>query len=374
MESEPTLTAKDAILVASNTESTQSKSEVFSEDHIAISATAPGGFKVIRRNGKVTGFDSTKIKVAITKAFIAVEGQTGAASTRIHKEVEKITDQVVAATTRHLPNGGAIHIEDIQDQVELALMRAGQQKVARSYVLYREQRAEKRAKENAPILEENKDKGLNVKQADGSTIPLDERRLRTVITESCEGIEGADGSAVFDEMKRSLFEGVAETDVANAATMSARTFIEKEPNYTYVAARLLLDNLRREALSFLNNRKEEATQKEIVEIYPTYFEQYIKRAIDLELMDPRLGNYDLKKLGEAIAPERDFNFNYLGLQTLYDRYFLKEEDIRIELPQAFFMRVAMGLAINEIDTESWTIKFYNLLSSFDFMIICTPSS
>ena len=209
MESEQNLTTKDKneILVASSTKSIQSKSEVFSEDNVAISATAPGGFKVIRRNGKVTAFDSTKIKVAITKAFIAVEGQTGAASTRIHKEVEKISEQVVTATTRHMPNGGAIHIEDIQDQVELALMRAGQQKVARSYVLYREQRAEKRAKENVHIQNHSEDGRLNVRQPDGSTAPLDERRLRTVITESCEGIEGADASAVFDEMKHNTKHG-----------------------------------------------------------------------------------------------------------------------------------------------------------------------
>ena len=367
MESEPNVASAKKIALSENVEADQNETEIYSEESLAISATAPGGFKVIRRNGKVTGFDSTKIKVAVTKAFIAVEGQSGAASTRIHKEVENLTEQVVAAATRHMPNGGAVHIEDIQDQVELALMRSGQQKVARSYVLYREQRAERRAEKRINTAEEPTDNRLNIKQFDGTMAPLDEQRLRAVIAESCESIEGTDSSAIFDELKRSLFEGVAEADVANAATMSARTFIEKEPNYTYVAARLLLDNLRRETLSFLNGRKMEATQKEIVDLYPGYFEQYVKRAIDLELMDPRLGNYNLKKLGEAIAPERDFNFNYLGLQTLYDRYFLKQNETRIELPQAFFMRVAMGLAINEIDTESWTIKFYNLLSSFDFM-------
>ena len=368
MESETTMTSEENTNKSQNLESKDREEEIFSDEKIAISATAPGGYKVIRRNGKVTGFDPSKIKVAITKAFIAVEGQTGAASSRIHREVEGISDQVAKAVTRNMPNGGAVHIEDIQDQVELGLMRAGQQKVARAYVLYREQRAEKRAKDQPNKVKENQQTNkIKVKQADGSHLPLDEERLRTIMVESCENIEGTDAYAVFEEMKRSLFDGVAEADVASAATMSARTFIEKEPNYTYVAARLLLDNLRRETLSLLNGRKVEATQKEIVDIYPSYFEQYIKRSIDLELLDPRLGNYDLQKLGDAIVPERDFNFNYLGLQTLYDRYFLKEEETRLELPQAFFMRVAMGLAINEIDSEYWTIKFYNLLSSFDFM-------
>lgn len=331
-----------------------------------IVATAPGGFQVIRRNGKVTTFDGNKIKVALTKAFLAVEGSNAAASTRIHSRVDELTEQIVAAATRRTPAGGATHIEDIQDQVELALMRAGEHKIARSYVLYREDRARERLAAQA-TSEAAPGKHIKVTQADGSQTALDEARLRRVIDEACNGIDGADSNAVIEETQRSLFDGVAEADVARAATMSARMFIEREPNYSFVAARLLLNSLRQEALTFVHSRHEEATQAEMSERYGFYFEAYIKRAIDLELMDPRLGNYDLKKLGEAIKPERDFNFNYLGLQTLYDRYFLQSDDTRFELPQAFFMRVAMGLAINEIDPESWTIKFYDLLSSFDFM-------
>lgn len=333
-----------------------------------LQATAPGVYKVIRRNGKVTGFDATKIQVAITKAFLAVEGKNAAASSRIHEEVEKITNLVTGATTRNMPNGGAIHIEDIQDHVELALMRAGHQQVARSYVLYREHRAaERKTKETTEQASDLGGQTLEITLENGEAASLDEDRLLTIIKEACQGLEETDASAVFEETKRSLFPGVAEKDVANAVAMSARTFIEKEPNYTFVAARLLLDNLRTEALTELNGTRTEATQREMSDLYAGYFHQFIKKSIELELLDPRLGNFDLERLGAAIKPERDFSFNYLGMQTLYDRYFISNLEKRIELPQAFFMRVAMGLAINEIDPEKWSIKFYNLLSSFDFM-------
>jgi ribonucleoside-diphosphate reductase alpha chain len=335
---------------------------------MGIAATAPGEYRVIRRNGKVTSFDGGKIKVAITKAFLAVEGNHAAASNRVHSLVDQIGDEIVSAVTRRMPSGGAMHIEDIQDHVELSLMRAGEHKVARSYVLYREERKKERALslESQTALELSSS-ALQVTMADGTKKPLDTERLQKILKEACWQVSGTDPEALMEETKRALFDGVAEVDVSNAATMAARTFIEREPNYTYVAARVLLDSLRQEALTFVGGNREEATQEEMSEQYPSYFESYIKKAISLELVDSRLGNYDLKKIGKALRPERDFNFNYLGLQTLYDRYFIQSEDVRFELPQAFFMRVAMGLAINEIETEKWTIKFYDLLSSFDFM-------
>ena len=338
------------------------------DNNMGIAATAPGEYRVIRRNGKVTSFDGGKIKVAITKAFLAVEGNHAAASNRVHSLVDQIGDEIVSAVTRRMPSGGAMHIEDIQDHVELSLMRAGEHKVARSYVLYREERKKERALslESQTALELSSS-ALQVTMADGTKKPLDTERLQKILKEACWQVSGTDPEALMEETKRALFDGVAEVDVSNAATMAARTFIEREPNYTYVAARVLLDSLRQEALTFVGGNREEATQEEMSEQYPSYFESYIKKAISLELVDSRLGNYDLKKIGKALRPERDFNFNYLGLQTLYDRYFIQSEDVRFELPQAFFMRVAMGLAINEIETEKWTIKFYDLLSSFDFM-------
>jgi len=189
-----------------------------------------------------------------------------------------------------------------------------------------------------------------------------------VVHEACAGTADVSPEPIIEESVRNLYDGVPEADVATALTMSARTLIEREPNYSYVAARLLLDHLRREALSFVYGQPREATAEEMGEAYADYFARYIQRGVELERLDPKLSvEYDLEALGQAIRPGRDTQFTYLGLQTLYDRYFIHHGDVRFELPQAFFMRVAMGLAIHEVEREARTIEFYNLLSSFDFM-------
>ncbi|MEE9328482.1 MAG: ribonucleoside-diphosphate reductase subunit alpha [Cocleimonas sp.] len=327
-------------------------------------------YKVIRRNGKVTPFDCSKIEVALTKAFLGVEGGVAAASSRIHDSVKKMAKQVNDSLFRRMPDGGIVHIEDIQDQVELALMRSGERKVARAYVLYREERAHLRAEKDQlekPKKTSKKDV-LNVITSDGDTRPLDRNRLRKVIAEAVSGLDGVDQDTVEKEAMRNLFDGIPEEDVGSALVMATRVNIERDSNYSMVAARLLLDNLRSEALSYLNARPSEATQLEMARRYPATFKKYINQAVELELLDEELTRYDLAKLGAAIQPERDQKFTYLGLQTLYDRYFIHtEKGIRFELPQIFFMRVSMGLAMNEVNREERAIEFYNLLSSFNFM-------
>ncbi len=335
---------------------------------VELHANAPGEIRVIRRNGKVNGFDASKISVAITKAFLAVEGSSAAASGRIHELVEGLTDQVMKGLFRRLPSGGTLHIEDVQDQVELVLMRGEHHKVARAYVLYREERSRLRAEkshDDQPVESEARE--LSVTLDDGTVRPLDVKRISKIVEEACRGLESVDSSWILEETRRNLFDGVPEKDVAHALLMSSRTRIEQEPNYSFVAARLLLDSLRKEALSFLGHVRSEATQAEMAERYGDYFAEYIKQGAELELLSTELTRYDLKRLGAALKPERDLNFNYLGLQTLYDRYFIHSNGVRFELPQAFFMRVAMGLAMNEIDREGRAIEFYNLLSAFDFM-------
>jgi ribonucleoside-diphosphate reductase alpha chain len=330
----------------------------------------PGEYNVIRRNGKVTAFDASKISVAITKAFLDVEGGTAAASTRVHEKVKELAEQVIRGVTRRQSSGGTVHIEDIQDHVELALMRAGEQKVARAYVIYREERARARIEKEkeADIEQADATDGINVKTRNGTLKKLDMERLVAVVNEACSGLEHVDGSLITEDTRRNIFDGVNEADVNPALVMSARALIEKEPNYTYVAARLLLDCLRREALSYINQDDVEATQAQMAEQYPLYFRKFVETAASLDLLGHELVKYDLDRLGKALKPERDYLFTYLGLQTLYDRYFIHTgEQIRIELPQVFFMRVAMGLAINELDRETKTIEFYELLSSFDFM-------
>jgi ribonucleoside-diphosphate reductase alpha chain len=317
-------------------------------------------YKVIRRNGAVVGFEPGKISVAVTKAFLAVNGGQGAASARVRELVEKLAQTVVNALIRRQPNGGTFHIEDIQDQVELSLMRSGEHEVARAYVLYREERARERAR-NRETQAAATAHAISVIEH-GQTSPLDMERLTGLIKDSCEGLGRAVDPAVILQMTlKDLYDGVPMDQVRKCAILAARSLIEKDPAYGYVTARLLLNSVRYEVLG------EEVTQPQMHSRYAGYFPGFIKRGIDAGLLDERLGRFDLRSLGAALDANRDFKFGYLGLQTLYDRYFLHVHGQRIELPQAFFMRVAMGLAINEVEREARAIEFYNVLSRFDFM-------
>ena len=332
-----------------------------------LQATAPGQLRVIKRNGTVTTFEDSKISVAITKAFLAVEGGTAAASSRIHETVAKLTEQVVGTFKRRMPSGGTLHIEDIQDQVELALMRAGEHKIARDYVIYRDQRARERAAKAALSPESQAAaSGINVVHPDGSRQPLDIERVRTIVSEACANLDDVSESAIIDEALRNLYDGVSAEEVSTALVITARTLIEQDPNYSYVAARLLLDNLRSEALSYLGVA-DSATQQDMQSRYSEALTAFINRGVELELLSPELQEFDLEALGKALLPERDLQFSYLGLQTLYDRYFIHADETRIELPQVFFMRVAMGLSIREDDRNARAVEFYQLLSSFDYM-------
>jgi len=318
-------------------------------------------YRVIRRNGQLTGFNANKIAAAMTKAFLAVEGGAAKESNRIHQTVRHLTDGVVKGISRRLQETGMVHIEEIQDQVELVLMRAGEHKVARAYVVYRDEHAQLRAeKKEKPVI--------HVLNSLGESFPLDETRLRVLVAEACHGLAEVKPEFIVEESLKNLFDGILEKEVNQALVMSTRVLIEREPNYTYVAARLLLDYLRNEALTFVKFTHSHATAQEMSNYYAQYFAAFVQQGVAYELLDPRLAtDFDLSVLGQALVANRDFQFTYLGLQTLYDRYFLHWEGTRFELPQAFFMRVSMGLALNEPEKEARAIEFYHLLSSFDFM-------
>ena len=329
-------------------------------------AITPGQMRVIKRNGSVVPYDQEKIGIAITKAFLAVEGGAAAASTRIHNKVNELASAVTITFSRRMPSGGTLHIEEIQDQVELELMRSEERTVARSYVLYREERTRVRKEETAEEEPQQAEPGIKVILDDGTEAALDIRRINTIVEEACDGLKDVSAEEIIEEAKKNLYDGVTMKDVRTSLVMTARTLVEKEPNYTFVTARILLDNLRTEALTFLGV-KGEATQGEMEKLYPEVLQTFIQKGIENEIVNPELLNMDIKKLGAALKPERDKNFTYLGLQTLYDRYFIHKENVRYELPQVFFMRVAMGLSINEESREEKAIEFYNLLSSFDYM-------
>lgn len=323
-------------------------------------------YQVIRRNGQLTEFKPSKIQVAVTKAFLAVEGSNAAESHRIRDIAGQLTGQVCDALLRRLPDGGSVHIEDIQDQVELALMRGGHHKIARAYVLYREEHS--RQRRNSETATADAHPSLHVILDDGSRQIINPATLQQLIEEACADLADVDAGLILRDTLRNLFDGISELDLATVLVMSARALIEREPNYSYVAARLLLDRLRQEALRFIHKGPlPRIDQAAMTQQYSEYFGEYINTAVALELLAPELLQFDLNQLGRALKPERDLQFTYLGLQTLYDRYFIHSQHQRMELPQAFFMRVAMGLAINEIDREARAIEFYELLSSFDFM-------
>ena len=318
------------------------------------------GYQIIRRNGAVVSFAPNKVAVALMKAFLAVHGTQGAASASVRETVDGLTEAVVRALLRSRPGGGTFHIEDVQDQVELGLMRGGHHEVARAYVLYRERRSQERAKQSKS-RELPKVQTLTVIDR-GQRVPLDDAKLQGLVESACADL-GADVRAepILAETRRNLYDGVPIDEVYKASILAARTLIEKEPAYTRATARLLLHTIRREILG------DEVTQAEMAERYAEYFPTFIKKGVESELLDEKLMQYDLVRLGAALKAERDLQFDYLGLQTLYDRYFLHIEEARIEMPQAFFMRVAMGLSLGEIDREARAIEFYNVLSSFDFM-------
>lgn len=325
-----------------------------------IQASQWANYSLIRRNGAVVSFEPSKIGIAMTKAFLAVNGGQGAASARVRELVEQLTNQVVAALVRGRPNGGTFHIEDVQDAVELALMRSGEHDVARAYVLYRERRSQERAQSNEAAAPAN-EQTISIKE-NGITKPLDLAKLKATIEGAGFGLEEfVDTDMILKETLKNLYDGVPIEEVYKSAILAARVQVEKDPAYSKATARLLLHSIRKEVL------EREVSQDEMLTEYATYFPKFIKKGVEGGLLNSELGRYDLTRLGKALDAKRDLQFDYLGLQTLYDRYFLHLSGQRIELPQVFFMRVAMGLALREINREERAIEFYEILSSFDFM-------
>ena len=316
-------------------------------------------YQIIRRNGAVVSFEPNKIAVAMMKAFLAVHGTQGAASSSVRETVEALTQAVIRALLRSRPAGGTFHIEDVQDQVELGLMRGGHHEIARAYVLYREKRTQERAQK---LVQQTPAAPLLHAVDKGQRVVLDLGRLQGIINDACSGLSAdVKPEPIMAETLRNLYDGVPMDEVYKASVLAARTLIEKDPDYTYATARLLFHTIAKEILG------EDVAQADMPQAYADYFPQFIKRGVEHELLDERLQQFDLVRLAGALKAERDLQFDYLGLQTLYDRYFLHIGKQRIELPQAFFMRVAMGLSLNEIDREARAIEFYEVLSSFDFM-------
>ncbi|MGZ8294950.1 MAG: ribonucleotide reductase N-terminal alpha domain-containing protein, partial [Telluria sp.] len=349
-------TSQDISTISSATPGTAAQSS-------AQAIVANGDYRIIRRNGAVVAFEPSKIQVAMTKAFLAVNGGQGATSARIRELVEQLTDNVVSALVRRQPSGGTFHIEDVQDQVELSLMRSGEHDVARAYVLYRAKQMEERKQQKLAQGGSSEVAAPQIHVTEnGERRVLDMNQVTGLINAACIGLEKhVDADAILAETVKNLYDGVPVEELHKSAILAARALMEKDPAYSQVTARILLHTIRKEVFC------KEVPQAQAAAAYVEYFPQYIAKGIANELLDPELANYDLAKLAKALVADRDLQFGYIGLQTLYDRYFLHVRDTRIEMPQAFYMRVAMGLSLREENREARAIEFYNLLSSFDFM-------
>ncbi len=346
-----------------DTQFNQSQPSSIQIKDLDLLTTQPGFLRIIRRNGELTAYDDNRINVAIKKAFLAVEGDNANQSERIQHVANQLTQAITQRLKKRLPSGGTIHIESIQDLVEIELMRAGEHAIARSYVLYREKRREARD----ILSQQPEEKAIHVILEDGSRQKLDLNLLSHLALDACQNLTDVSPTKVIEDARKNLFDGVAIKDVYKALVMSARTLVEVEPNYSYVTARLLLQDLYREAMDTLNVAHD-LNQQTMAALYPKTFKAFIKAGIEFELLHPNLNDFDLDKLGSAIDATRDLQFTYLSIQTLYDRYFIHHNEKRIELPQVFFMRVAMGLAHCEGDQRNErAIEFYRLLSSFDYM-------
>ena len=322
--------------------------------------------RVRARGGEYRPFDPERIARAIAKAILASDGGEVLAQRR--RDLCTILSRQICETLRtRRPEGGTFDVEEVQDQAELALMRAGEHDAARRFVLYREGRKQARAKGELPSEPAVTDQpAITVRAADGSSAPLDLDRLRRVIDEAASGLEGVSAALLLKDTISNAYDGITDAELAQALVLSARMRIEEEPNYTFAAARLALDQVRTAAVG------KPCTQAELQAQWSQYFAWYIRTGIDHGLLSKDLATFDIERLAKACRLDRDNLFQFQGLQILADRYFLHVDDRRIELPQAFWMRVAMGLAAREVNREEVAISFYEMLSTHRY-VASTPT-
>jgi ribonucleoside-diphosphate reductase alpha chain len=350
----------------------------YREEHKVIRDGSPQALKVQRRDGKVVRFNLIKIVRAVERAFRAQYNVTNETPQFIVDTVNNVSEEVIKTCLAH--TDPLLEIEWIQDEVEKTLMKLGWYQIAKSYILYRSERQQARNEEEHEIDLDKVSEELNQKalstvvaldgvKLEGRQLALSdgvllETELYQQIIKASKGLNMVAPVVILKEAWRQFFPGMSREESNLGLVMAARSHIEKHPDYSYLTARLLLDNIYSEVGILEGHKLEEAHRK--------YFISYVKTAVEYELLATDLLSFDLEKLANAIEMDRDRDFSYLGLQTLYDRYLIHKNDRRIETPQAFWMRVSMGLALKEQDKEDRAIEFYNLLSKMDF-VSSTPT-
>jgi ribonucleoside-diphosphate reductase alpha chain len=345
---------------------------IYREEHKVLRDDSPRNLKILRRDGKTAvRFNPMKIASAIERAFRATMQIEGTTPDEIIDSVNLLTNKVVARAVSLSKSGETLHIELIQDEVERMMMQEGFFQVAKDFIVYRAERAAKRVHDEeiketevvkAKTSASDKGRVFTTTQKDGSVKKITEAQLRNRIEFACKGLEDLVSSEeILESSITNFYEGIKSEEVDTSNILAARQKIEKDPAYSQVAARLLLDVNFRESFGVeANDPKADSAQR-------IYFSNYIKKAIELERLSPDLLQFDLEELASALRFERDLKFTYLGLQTLYDRYLIHDREVRIETPQIFWMRVAMGLSLREgKDKNKRAIEFYDVLSQFLF--------
>jgi ribonucleoside-diphosphate reductase alpha chain len=322
---------------------------------------------VRKRDGRNIDFDRNRIELAMAAAFRAEMGldRKQALDPAITDEIARVGEEVLkqVALTVTDPDG-SVDVERIQDEVEQQLMRGGHYQIARRYIVYREDRARARALRGEE--EQKKKLDINVNELDGSVRPFDAHYVKQRVYEACHELDDVEASERIDDVFSSLYDGITPKEIDRAMILAARSRIEREPAYDDVAVRLLLNVLYKEALGDVPERDDRDS------VIRSGFIDFLKEGVEAELIDPRLLDYDIERLSAFIQPERDNTFSYLGLQTIYDRYLMHIDGRRISTPQYFWMRVAMGLSLNEDDREARAEEFYGMLSTFRF-VSATPT-
>lgn len=324
-------------------------------------------FSVRKRDGRTENFNEERIRLAIEGAFKAERDLAPDAPLFLEDKeaIASVNNVIVERLLARAVRGEELDIELIQDAVEVALMKQGHHDVARRYIIYREERRKARAL-STPIGEVSFQ--LHVTLRDGARKLLEPQRIRRTIIRACRGFEDrCQMREMAEEVLKNLYDGVRLDEIEKAMIFSAKTRIEVDPAYGYVTARLLLESIYREVIPGFKH------YHDLTEAHKAHFATYLEHGVNEKRLSPVLLSFDLNYLAAALKPERDLQFNYMGIQTVYDRYLLHVGGHRIETPQYFWMRVAMGLAVHEGDSKNErALEFYHLLSSFLF-ISSTPT-
>lgn len=327
-------------------------------------------FTVRKRDGRIVPFDESRILLAIEAAFLATLGHADPEDLgeEYSATIQKITDRVVEHCISRALEGHLLEIELVQDSVEEHLMQMAPTGVARRYIIYREDRRKQRAVKGIRNQDGSFIDQIFITKQDGKREPLDPQRIRRQFIKAVYGFEKTcDWQTLSERTLRGLYDGVSVTEIEDLMIREASSRIESEPDYDFVSARLLLNKIYREVLGV------QPVDSNFAGIYREKFPEYLKKAISYDRLDPRLLEFDIPRLTAALKRDRDYQFTIIGLQTLYDRYFIHEDEVRLETPQFFWMRVAMGLCLNEGDQKNErAIEFYEMLSTFRF-VSSTPT-